>query len=47
MRKILLSGAYGQVGQELFLELAKIHGPENIVCTDVRLPPPYLGVVHH
>jgi nucleoside-diphosphate-sugar epimerase len=47
MKRILISGAYGQVGQELFLVLAKKYGAENIVCTDVRLPPRSLGVVHH
>lgn len=47
MRKILVSGAYGQVGQELFIGLAAKYGAENVVCTDVRLPPRSLPVVHH
>ena len=47
MRKILISGAYGQVGQELFIGLAKRYGAENIVCTDLKLPPKEMGVVHH
>lgn len=47
MKRILISGAYGQVGQELIRELSKRVGMEKIVCTDVRPPPEHLGVVHH
>jgi len=47
MRKILISGAYGQLGQELFIGLAKQYGAENVVCTDIKHPPKNLGVIHH
>lgn len=47
MRKILLSGAYGQVGQELYPVLCKRYGIDNVVCTDVRHPPKALNVKHH
>lgn len=47
MKKILLSGAYGQVGTELFRALASRYGPENVVCTDIRNPPKGVGVIHH
>ncbi len=47
MKKILLNGAYGQVGQELIRALSKRIGMQNIVCSDLKEPPSHLGVVHH
>jgi threonine 3-dehydrogenase len=47
MKRILLSGAYGQVGQELFRSLASRYGAENVICTDIRNPPKGAGVIHH
>ena len=47
MRKILLSGAYGQVGQELYPVLCKRYGIDNVVCSDVKHPPKTLKVKHH
>jgi dihydrodipicolinate reductase len=39
MSKILLAGAYGQMGQELIRALSSRIGPHNLVCADVRPPP--------
>ena len=47
MKRVLICGAYGQVGQELFIALSKKYGPDNIICTDMRIPPKSLGVKHH
>jgi len=47
MSKILLSGAYGQVGLELYRALSLKLGPDNIICTDVRPPPPNFQPRHH
>jgi uncharacterized protein YbjT (DUF2867 family) len=41
--KVLLAGAYGQVGQELIRALTAKIGASNIVCADIRAPP---GNVH-
>jgi dTDP-4-dehydrorhamnose reductase len=45
--KVLLVGAYGQVGQELIRALKPLIGLENIVCADLRLPPESVKVIHH
>jgi nucleoside-diphosphate-sugar epimerase len=37
-RKILITGAIGQIGSELVLELGKKHGQENIIPSDIRKP---------
>lgn len=37
MKKILVTGALGQIGSELVLELRKIHGNQNVVASDVRV----------
>ncbi len=36
MRKILLTGALGQLGSELTLFLRKLYGSDNVVATDIR-----------
>jgi nucleoside-diphosphate-sugar epimerase len=35
-RRILVTGAAGQIGSELTLALRKKHGPENVVASDIR-----------
>lgn len=45
--KILILGAYGQVGTELIAALAKRVGINNIVCSDLKEPPKGLGVKIH
>jgi L-threonine 3-dehydrogenase (EC 1.1.1.103) len=36
MKRILVTGALGQIGSELTLELRKCYGAENVVATDIR-----------
>jgi nucleoside-diphosphate-sugar epimerase len=36
MKKILITGALGQIGSELTLTLRDIYGTENVVATDIR-----------
>ncbi|MDC1067542.1 NAD-dependent epimerase/dehydratase family protein [Candidatus Kapabacteria bacterium] len=36
MKKILITGALGQIGSELSLELARRYGRDNIILTDIR-----------
>jgi nucleoside-diphosphate-sugar epimerase len=38
MKKILVTGASGQIGSELTPELRKKYGKENVLATDVKLP---------
>ncbi|HEY0674520.1 MAG TPA: NAD-dependent epimerase/dehydratase family protein [Longimicrobiales bacterium] len=38
MKRILVTGAAGQVGSELVPELARIYGEDAVLATDVRLP---------
>ncbi len=38
MRKILITGANGQLGSELTLELRKVVGSENVIASDIREP---------
>lgn len=38
MAKILITGACGQLGSELTIELRNIYGAENVVATDIREP---------
>ncbi len=36
--RILLTGANGQIGTELTIELQKIYGEDNVIATDIREP---------
>lgn len=47
MKRILLIGAYGQVGQELIRSLSFKVGLENIICCDLKNAPEHLGIKHH
>ncbi len=38
MKRILITGALGQIGSELTIELRKRYGEENVVATDIRMP---------
>ncbi len=39
MKKILITGACGQIGTELTIKLAEMYGDENIITTDIQKPP--------
>ena len=39
MARVLVTGALGQIGSELVPALRERHGPENVVASDVRVPP--------
>ena len=39
MRKILVTGALGQIGSELTDELRRLHGAESVIASDIRFPP--------
>ncbi|HSP48213.1 MAG TPA: L-threonine 3-dehydrogenase [Clostridiaceae bacterium] len=38
MKKILITGAMGQLGSELTDHMRKIYGTDNVVATDIRMP---------
>ncbi|MBU0983496.1 MAG: L-threonine 3-dehydrogenase [candidate division Zixibacteria bacterium] len=38
MKKMLVTGAVGQIGSELTSALRQRHGDENVVATDIRMP---------
>ena len=38
MRKILVTGALGQIGSELVVALRHQYGAENVIATDIRMP---------
>ncbi len=40
MKKILITGALGQIGSELTLALRKKYGAENVIASDIRPNPP-------
>jgi nucleoside-diphosphate-sugar epimerase len=40
MRKILVTGALGQIGSELVPALRERYGPEAVVASDIRMPAP-------
>lgn len=42
MKKILVTGAYGQIGTELVSELRKRYGNDNVVATDLKDNPPQI-----
>ncbi len=37
MRKILVTGAFGQIGSELTPALRELHGPDHVVASDIRM----------
>lgn len=45
--KVLLAGAYGQVGQELIRALSTRLPLQNIICADLREPPSNVHVAVH
>lgn len=38
MKKIIITGALGQIGSELTVRLREVYGKENVVATDIRQP---------
>ena len=36
MKKILVTGALGQIGSELVMKMREIYGNENVIATDLR-----------
>lgn len=38
MKRIMITGALGQIGTELTLKLREIYGVENVLATDLRRP---------
>ncbi len=40
IQRILVTGALGQIGSELIVELRRRYGDENVVATDIRTDPP-------
>jgi len=38
IRRILVTGASGQIGSELIPRLRKIYGKENVIASDLRKP---------
>lgn len=38
MKKILITGAIGQIGSEVTLALRKRYGADNVIATDIRMP---------
>ncbi|MFO8069883.1 MAG: L-threonine 3-dehydrogenase [Alkalibacterium sp.] len=38
MKKIIITGALGQIGSELTMKLRELHGKDNVVATDIKEP---------
>jgi nucleoside-diphosphate-sugar epimerase len=38
MKKILVTGALGQIGSELVMKMREIYGNDNVIATDIRKP---------
>lgn len=38
MKKIIITGALGQIGSELTLKMRELYGKDNVVATDIRQP---------
>ncbi|GEN49593.1 L-threonine 3-dehydrogenase [Alkalibacterium pelagium] len=38
MKKIIITGALGQIGSELTIRLREVYGKENVIATDIRQP---------
>lgn len=36
MKKVLVTGALGQIGSELTLKMREVYGADNIIATDIR-----------
>lgn len=45
--KVLIAGAYGQVGQELIRAISAKIGIQNVICADLREPPSNVKVAIH
>ncbi len=43
MKKILITGACGQLGSELTAELRSIHGEDNVIASDITGPNDHIG----
>lgn len=38
MKKIMITGALGQIGTELVVKCREIYGTDNVLATDIREP---------
>lgn len=38
MKRIMITGALGQIGTELVLKCREIYGTDNVLATDIREP---------
>ena len=47
MKKILVTGAFGQIGSELVPALQNKYGKENVVAMDINTPENFDGLVEH
>ena len=47
MKKILVTGAFGQIGSELVPALQKKYGKENVVAMDINTPETFDGIAEH
>ena len=44
MKKIIITGALGQIGTELVIKCRERYGTENVLATDIRKPEPHSPV---